>query len=103
MTLHTLTGFQLFPFFASDAGVTGRSSLHEPGGDEIIPIPGLGLPPRAIKSTSSVEERTYWGAVTGKLWRDKITVAAIFLLIFMIAITLGASWIANNLLGFDPI
>jgi len=103
MTLHTLTGFPLFPLFASDAGVTGRSPLREPGGDEIIPIPPLSLPHKAAKSTSSVKERTYWGAVTGKLWRDKITIAAIFLLIFMIGITLGASWIADNLLGFDPI
>ena len=103
MTQHMLTGFQVFPLFASDAGVTGRSSLHEPGGDEIIQIPVLGLPPRAVKSTSSVKERTYWGAVTTKLWHDKITMAAVFLLIFMIAITLSAPWIASNLLGFDPI
>ena len=44
MALHTLTGFQIFPLFASDAGVTGRSSVQ--GVD-----PTLGLPRRAAKST----------------------------------------------------
>jgi hypothetical protein len=37
-----------------------------------------------------------------KLLRDKITVAATFLLAFMIAITLTAPWISKNVLGFDP-
>ncbi|GIK40196.1 MAG: peptide ABC transporter permease [Chloroflexota bacterium] len=96
MGLHTLTGFQAFPLFASDAGVTGRSSLRDAG-------PTLGLPHKAAKSAQEVQERTYWGAVASKLWHDKITMAAIFLLLFMITITLAAPWIANNLLGFDPI
>jgi peptide/nickel transport system permease protein len=103
MTQHILIGFQLFPLFASDAGVTGRPSVRDAGSDEIIPIPTLGLSPKTAKSASSVKELTYWGAVTSKLWHDKITVAAISLLIFMVVITLGAPWIANNLLGFDPI
>jgi peptide/nickel transport system permease protein len=95
MALHTLTGFQALPLFASDAGVTG-SSLREVG-------PALGLPHKAAKSAQEVQERTYWGAVTSKLWHDKITMAAIFLLLFMVIITLVAPWIADNLLGFDPI
>jgi peptide/nickel transport system permease protein len=96
MALHTLTHFQSLPLFASDAGVTGRSSLREADSP-------MSLPQRAILSTPQVKEQTYWGAVAAKLWHDKITMAAVFLLIFMIAITLGAGWIATNLLGFDPI
>lgn len=96
MTLHTLTGFQLLPLFASDAGVTGRSALREADAT-------LGLPPRVIKTIPEVKEQTYWGAVTTKLWRDKIAMSAIMLLLFIIIITLAAPWIAANLLGFDPI
>lgn len=95
MALHTLTGVQIFPLFASDAGVTGRSSLRE--------ADPLGLPQKAAKAAPQVREQTYWGAVGTKLWHDKITMAAVFLLLFMIIITLAAPWIANNLLGFDPI
>jgi len=49
-----------------------------------------------------VEEITYWQAVRTKLWRDKITMAAIVLGLFMVIITLAAPWIAANILGFDP-
>ena len=57
----------------------------------------------AEKSRQEIKEITYWGAVRTKLLHDKITLAAMFLGLFMVAITLGASWIANNVLGFDPI
>jgi peptide/nickel transport system permease protein len=46
---------------------------------------------------------TYWGAVRSKLLRDKITMAAIVLGVFMISITLAAPWLAVNVLGFDPL
>lgn len=49
-----------------------------------------------------VKEQTYWQAVGSKLLRDKITMFAIILGIFMIVITLAAPWIATNVLGFDP-
>jgi peptide/nickel transport system permease protein len=62
----------------------------------------LTLPQSLGGSGKTVKEQTYWGAVLGKLWHDKITVAAIILGIFMIVISLAAPWIAENLLGFDP-
>lgn len=62
----------------------------------------LTLPKTLGGSGKEVKERTYWGAVLGKLWHDKITVAAILLGLFMITISLTAPWIADNLLGFDP-
>lgn len=96
MALHTLTGSRIFPLFASDAGVTGRSPLREAGG-------ALDLPQKPAKSTLQVKEQTYGGAVIRKLWHDKITMAAIFLFLFMIIITLAAPLIATYLLGFDPI
>ncbi|MBN1993253.1 MAG: ABC transporter permease [Anaerolineae bacterium] len=46
--------------------------------------------------------QTYWGAVGAKLLHDKITMAALFLGLFMVAITLAAPWIGHHLLGFDP-
>ena len=49
-----------------------------------------------------LKEQTYWGAVGSKLWRDKLTMAAVGLGIFMIVITLAAPWIGDNILGFDP-
>ncbi len=54
------------------------------------------------KTISEVKEQTYWGAVGRKLRHDKLAVAAIFLLTFMVSISIGASWIGNELLGFDP-
>ncbi len=63
----------------------------------------LTLPQQETKSTAvEIEELTYWGAVRTKLLHDKITMAAIFLGIFMIAVTLAAPWIAENVLGHDP-
>ncbi len=62
----------------------------------------LGLPRQAAKPIQEVKERTYWGAVRSKLFRDKITMAAVVLLIFMITISLAAPWLAENVLGFDP-
>jgi peptide/nickel transport system permease protein len=62
----------------------------------------LSLPKTLGGSGKEVREQTYWGAVLGKLWHDKITVAAMLLGLFMITISVAAPWIANNLLGFDP-
>lgn len=49
-----------------------------------------------------VKEQSYWGAVFHKLWRDKYSVFAAFLLIFMISISVAAPLIADNVLGFSP-
>lgn len=49
-----------------------------------------------------VKEQTYWGMVGAALYRDKLTLFAMGLLLFMIAISLAAPWIGNNVLGFDP-
>jgi hypothetical protein len=62
----------------------------------------VNLPRQAAKSIQEVKEQTYWGAVGAKLARDKITMAAIILLIFMITISLAAPWLAHRVLGFDP-
>jgi peptide/nickel transport system permease protein len=53
-------------------------------------------------ATQEVKVQTYWGAVGAKLLRDKITMAAMLLGLFMVAITLAAPWIGDNILGFDP-
>jgi peptide/nickel transport system permease protein len=53
-------------------------------------------------AAGSVKVRTYWGAVLDKLWRDKITVAAIGLLLFMVTIALAAPWIGDHVLGYNP-
>jgi peptide/nickel transport system permease protein len=49
-----------------------------------------------------VKQQSYLGAVLRKLWRDKYSVFAAILLVFMISISVGATWIGNNILGFDP-
>jgi len=64
-------------------------SLALPGQKTASPIP-------------EVKEQSYWGAVLSKLLHDKITMAAMVLGLFIIVVTLGAPWIAANLLGFDP-
>ena len=53
-------------------------------------------------SQPQTKERTYWRMVGDKLWRDKLTVFAILLLFFVVGITLGAQWIGDHMLGFDP-
>jgi peptide/nickel transport system permease protein len=63
----------------------------------------LTLPKHVSKAEKKeVKQQTYWGAVRAKLLRDKITLAAMLLGLFMVAITLSASWIGDNILGFDP-
>jgi peptide/nickel transport system permease protein len=54
------------------------------------------------KTTNPIKEQTYWGAVSGKIWRDKITVAAIFGLVVMVGLAVAAPWISSHVLGFDP-
>lgn len=49
-----------------------------------------------------VKEQTYWGMVGGALYRDKLTLFSMGLLLFMIGISLAAPWIGDNILGFDP-
>jgi ABC-type dipeptide/oligopeptide/nickel transport system permease subunit len=41
--------------------------------------------------------------VMQKIRRDKITLFALGLLIFMIAVTLAAPWLVHDVLGFDPL
>jgi peptide/nickel transport system permease protein len=55
-----------------------------------------------IAPAKPVKERTYWGAVRTKLVHDRITMAAIFVLFFIIAMTLAAPWIGDHVLGFSP-
>jgi peptide/nickel transport system permease protein len=50
-----------------------------------------------------IKEQTYWGAVATKLFHDKITMAAIALLVFLIVIILAAPLLAQYVLGFDPL
>jgi peptide/nickel transport system permease protein len=62
----------------------------------------LSIPQQFVnKADKEVKELTYWGAVRAKLMHDKITLAALALGLFMIAITLAAPWIGDNLLGYD--
>lgn len=50
----------------------------------------------------AVKEQTYWGMVGGALYRDKLTLFSMGLLLFMIGISLAAPWIGDQVLGFDP-
>lgn len=61
----------------------------------------LSLPQSGL-SVKPAKQQSYWGAVLTKLWRDKLTVLGIFLLTFMVATSVAAPWIGDNILGFDP-
>jgi peptide/nickel transport system permease protein len=63
----------------------------------------LVLAKHADASQEVVKEQTYWRAVARKLLRDKITLAAIVLLIFMVTGALAAPWLAQHVIGFDPL
>jgi peptide/nickel transport system permease protein len=65
----------------------------------------LVFPKRIIanESPEAFEEQTYWHSVARKLLRDKITMAAIALLIFMVASTLASPWLDQYVVGFDPL
>lgn len=54
------------------------------------------------QTAAPTKEQSYWGSVLAKLWRDKITVVAIGILLTVIGISLLAPWIATHLLGFNP-
>lgn len=58
--------------------------------------------PQQAGIEAKAKRQTYGGAVAAKLWHDKYSVFAIALLVFMISITVGAQWIGDNVLGFDP-
>lgn len=62
----------------------------------------LRLPRQLQTPTTEIKQQTYWGAVLRKLLRDKITVASILVFVVVILITITASLITDNLLGFDP-
>jgi peptide/nickel transport system permease protein len=63
----------------------------------------LNLPQKTIsKIAAPVKIETYWDAVRAKLWRDKSTMFALALGLFIIGISVAAPWIGDNLLGFDP-
>jgi ABC-type dipeptide/oligopeptide/nickel transport system permease subunit len=62
----------------------------------------LSLPRRGAQSPGEVKQLTYWGAVGRKLWRDRITVFAIALLVFVVSVSVAAPWIGDNVLGFSP-
>src|SRR5512136_587293 len=64
----------------------------------------LVLPKRVDESSpEEIKVKTYWHAVGGKLLRDKITMAAIVLLILMVSSALAAPWLAQHVVGFDPL
>lgn len=50
----------------------------------------------------AAKEQTYWGMIAENLYHDKTTIVATIVLLFMIAISLAAPWIGDNVLGFDP-
>lgn len=62
----------------------------------------LSLSGRPSTTSAEAAPRSYWGAVGGKLVRDRLTLLGIFLLLFIISVSAGASWIGDNILGFDP-
>lgn len=61
------------------------------------------LPHQVNESISGTREQTYWRAVGGKLARDKVTLAAMLLLVLMITGSLAAPWLNDYVLGFDPL
>jgi peptide/nickel transport system permease protein len=50
-----------------------------------------------------IKEQTYWGAVASKLWHDKVAMAAIALLVFLIIVILAAPFLTQHVLGYDPL
>ncbi len=62
----------------------------------------LSLAPASSPSLREVKQLSYWGAVGNKLRHDPITLFAIVLIIFMVSISVGAPWIGDHILGFDP-
>jgi peptide/nickel transport system permease protein len=60
------------------------------------------LPPQTVQPGKTLAPRTYWSAVRSKFFGSKTTTLACLLLVFIIAISLGASWIGDHVLGFSP-
>lgn len=51
---------------------------------------------------AGVKEQGYWAAVWSRLCRDGFALLGLGLLIVIVLLSLGAPWISENLLGFDP-
>jgi peptide/nickel transport system permease protein len=62
----------------------------------------LSFPRAGQVSERAIKPKTYWGSVRAKLFRDRLTMVAIVLLSFMIAISVAAPWISGRVLGFSP-
>lgn len=60
------------------------------------------LQQRPSTTQSAVTVQSYWGAVWQRFRHDKITVAALILLVVMVTTALAAPWIGAHLLGFEP-
>ena len=58
---------------------------------------------RAEAKAAPIKERSYWGMVGSRIWADKLMVFGILLMTFVITISVGAPWIGDNILGFDPL
>jgi peptide/nickel transport system permease protein len=55
-----------------------------------------------LSNEQEIKQQSYWEAVLSKLYRDKLSLLGIGLLVFIVSISLGAEWIGDNVLGFDP-
>lgn len=53
-------------------------------------------------AAENIKQQTYLGAVITKLYRDKLSLLGIILIVFMVASALLAPWLADNVLGFSP-
>ena len=60
----------------------------------------LSLPAGGLQ-IQTVKQQTYWGAVLTKLFRDKLTVLGIFLLVFMVTISVACALDWQQSLGLQ--
>lgn len=61
-----------------------------------LPRSGVG------QMAGEIKEQSYWGAVWRKLYRDKLTLGGMLLLLFVVSLSIAAPWIGDSVLGFDP-
>jgi len=75
------------PFEPAGAGASGGS----------FPVEGLGL-----EGQTDVRARGYWEQIWLRFRRDKVAIASIFFIVFLLLAAFPGAWIAQKLLGHGP-
>jgi peptide/nickel transport system permease protein len=78
----------------STTSTTSEELLGPLGGDDMAPPPA--------EAQGQIRARGYWEQVWRRFKRDRVALASIFFLVFLLIVVYPGAWIAEKLLGHGP-